>query len=151
MKKPQRYALVGLAVLLTANVAAAKEWSMRISRDLQSARIDQSDYPLDWAEGPALDEVSRQLQSGLVFNKLSTKVTECDAGFTMPTSTTTHHPGVIYGGVCNLTTDGVTQRALICHDSMIGDVAVEGARDAVGTMLERRRLIELTIRRCFGS
>ncbi|PVM90735.1 hypothetical protein DDF67_09950 [Caulobacter endophyticus] len=137
--------------MATTNTAQALDGPMRIARDLQSVRIGEYDYPLDWADGQTLDEVTRTLQSGLTFNKLTTKVTDCDAGFSMPTSTTTNYPGTIYGGACTLTTEGVTQRVLVCHDSMVGDVAMEGARDAVGTMLERRRLIELAVRRCLGT
>ncbi|PVM92121.1 hypothetical protein DDF62_02915 [Caulobacter radicis] len=151
MKTPALCALAVLLALATTNAAQALEGPIRIARDLQSVRIGEYDYPLDWADGATLDEVNRKLQSGLKFNKLTTKVTDCDAGFSMPTSTTTHYPGTIYGGVCTLTTEGVAQRALVCHDSMVGDVAVEGARDAVGTMLERRRLIELAVRRCLGT
>lgn len=151
MKTPALCALAGLLAMAATGAAQALEGPMRIARDLQSVRIGEYDYPLDWAEGAKLDEVTRELQSGLKFNKLTTKVTDCNAGLSMPTSTTSNYAGKVYGGVCTLTTEGVTQRALICHDDMVGDVAVEGARDAVGTMLERRRLIELAVRRCLGT
>jgi hypothetical protein len=151
MKTPRLYAIAIIATMATASAALAVDGPVRIARDMQTVRIGEDNYPIDWAEGPALDEVTRALQGGMTFNKLTTTVTDCDAGFSMPTSTTSQHAGKIYGGVCTLSTEGVTQRALVCHDDMVGDVAVEGARDAVGTMLERRRLIELTVRRCFGT
>ncbi|GEM_PF-3586313 len=151
MKTPALCALAGFLAVATTNTAQALEGPIRIARDLQSVRIGEYDYPLDWADGQKLNEVTRKLQIGLASNKLTTSVTDCDTGLSMPTSTTTNYPGTVYGGVCTLTTEGVTQRALVCYDSMVGDVAVEGARDAVGTMLERRRLIELTVRRCLGT
>jgi len=128
---------------------AASARTARIARNMESVRIGDDDYAVDWAGGEALDEIGRLIQQGLGHAGLATTVSACDAGFALPADISDPGAGRVYAGVCTLSLEGVVQRALVCHAPATGVIAQETATEAFGTLWERKRLIEFTLRTCY--